>query len=139
MPTAAQIAAELIGSVSTIPTTTEMIMPIQNGRRSVAHPINAPSALQIFLHTGASSIASTTPTITVTAGVTIISIFVSLETSLPISQVSTATKNTASGPPEPPIALQAAPTAQREYMTSGGACKAYPIASAIAAPVTLVA
>ena len=121
MPIAAQIAAELIGSVRTTPTTTDTMIPIQNGLKSVAHPIKEPSASQTLLHTGARSIARITPTITVTAGVTMMSIFVSLETSFPISQVMTATKNTASGPPEPPIALQAAPTAHKEYMTSGGA------------------
>ena len=39
------------------------------------------------------------PVITVTAGVTRISIFVSLDTSLPTSQAIVAQKNTASGPP----------------------------------------
>ena len=102
IPTAAQIAAELIGRVRTTPTTTEIMIPMKNGCKFVAHPINVPSESQIVLKTGASTIAHPTPTIIVTAGVTKISIFVSLETSFPASQAIIATNNTANGPPEPP-------------------------------------
>ena len=49
---------------------------------------------------------------------------VSVDTSLPISQATMPIKNTARGPPEPPSALQAAPTAAREYSTRGGAISA---------------
>ena len=69
IPTAAQIAAELIGRVRTTPTTTEIMIPMKNGCKFVAHPINVPSESQIVLKTGASTIAHPTPTIIVTAGV----------------------------------------------------------------------
>ena len=70
----------------------------------------------------------------VTSGVTRISTFVSLETSLPSSAATIATIKTASGPPAPPSAFVAMPTGISENSTSGGACSAYPIATAIAGP-----
>ena len=88
---------------------------------------------------GAKTIARAPPVIIVTAGVTIMSIFVSLDTSFPTSQAIIPIKNTARGPPEPPRALQAAPTAASEYSTRGGAISAWPIARAITGPVTEVA
>ena len=42
MPIMAQMAAELIGSVSKMPTATETTMPIKNGCSSVAVLMNAP-------------------------------------------------------------------------------------------------
>ena len=49
------------------------------------------------------------------------STFVSLETALPHSAATMAMSSTASGPPAPPSALAAQPTALRENSTIGGA------------------
>ena len=68
----------------------------------------------------------------VTAGVTRRSTRVSLETAFPASAARMARKSTASGPPAPPMALAACPTAAREKSTRGGAWRAYPMATAIA-------
>ena len=73
---------------------------------------------------GAIHLASATPTRMVTAGVTKMSIFVSLLTALPHSAARIAMMSTASGPPAPPSALAAWPTAAREKSTIGGACSA---------------
>ena len=97
---------------------------MKNGCKFVAQPINVPRESQIVLKIGASTMAHPTPTIIVTAGVTRISIFVSLETSLPTSQAIIATNKTASGPPEPPNVFVACPTAHKENNTSGGASNA---------------
>ena len=76
------------------------------------------------------------PTIIVTKGVTRISSLVSLETNLPHSISSIAIIQTAKGPPAPPSALAAKPTAKVENNTSGGACKANALLTAIAGPAT---
>ena len=75
----------------------------------------------------------------VTNGVTIISIFVSLETAFPNSAAKIATTSTASGPPAPPSSFDAAPTAASENSTKGAACSAYPIAIAMAGPTAAFA
>ena len=67
------------------------------------------------------SLASATPTRMVTAGVARMSTFVSLETALPHSAATMAMSSTASGPPAPPSALAAQPTALSENSTIGGA------------------
>ncbi len=73
---------------------------------------------------GAIHLASATPTKMVTAGVTKMSIFVSLLTALPHSAARIAMMRTASGPPAPPSALAAQPTAAREKSTIGSALSA---------------
>ena len=123
-PRAAQIAAEEIGSVSAIPTNTETRIPIKNGCRSVAHIIILPTFMAAFPRAGAHHAERPTPTPMVTRGVTRISIFVSLETALPISAATIATNSTARGPPAPPSALEAKPTVISENSTSGGQCNA---------------
>ncbi len=134
-PSAAQIAALLIGSVSAIPTITDMITPIRNGCSSVAHMIALPTALAALPIAGADS----APARIVTSGVTRISIFVSLETAFPSSAARIVISSTASGPPAPPSVLAACPTAASENNTSGGQCSEYPIATAMASPVTALA
>ena len=67
-------------------------------------------------------------------GVTKMSIFVSLETNLPHSTATMATKYTASGPPAPPMALAAKPTGISENSTMPGAPRAMPMATAIPGP-----
>ena len=132
---AAQIAALLIGSVSAIPTITDTRIPIKNGCSSVAHIIAVPTVLAALPIAGAHPRLSRTPTPIVTIGVTIISILVSLETSFPNSAAKIVTTRTASGPPAPPSSFAAIPTAASENNTSGGHCSAYPMDTAIAAPV----
>ena len=82
----------------------------------------------------ATSAAKPMPIRMVTTGVTRMSILVSLLTALPTSAARMATKNTASGPPAPPSTLVAKPTVIRENSTSGGACRALPMATAMAGP-----
>ena len=138
---AAQIAALLIGSVSAIPTSTDTMIPMRNGCSSVAHMIALPTPLATKPMPGPHQRARPIPTNNVTKGVTRISIFVSLETALPNSAAKIVTISTASGPPAPATsdAFAAVPTAASENRTSGGACKASPIATAIAAPVAAFA
>ena len=119
-----QMAAEEMGSVSAMPTSTETAIPIQNGCSSVARSITLPKAEAARPMGGAIHLASATPTKIVTAGVTKMSIFVSLLTALPHSAARIAMMRTASGPPAPPSALAAQPTAAREKSTIGGACSA---------------
>ena len=117
---AAQIAALLIGSVSAIPTITDTIIPMKNGCNSVAHMIAVPTVLAAAPIAGAHPSESRTPTQIVTNGVTIISIFVSFETSFPNSAAKIVTTKTARGPPAPPSSFAAIPTAASENNTSGG-------------------
>ena len=88
---------------------------------------------------GAISFASATPMKIVTAGVTMISTFVSLDTAFPHSAAMIAMIKTANGPPAPPSAFAAQPTAASENSTIGSALSAYPIATAMAGPDTLIA
>ena len=83
---------------------------------------------------GASSAEKRRPTAIVTSGVSRISTLVSLETALPHSAASTATKSTASGPPAPPSAFEAKPTVISEKSTRGGQWSAQPMAVAMAGP-----
>ena len=70
----------------------------------------------------------------VTAGVTRMSIFVSLETALPSSAAMTAMTRTAKGPPAFPNSLAEKPTVISENRTNGSAWRAKPMAQAIAGP-----
>ena len=99
-------------------------MPIQNGWSLVALSMIMPNAEAAVPMGGAIHLASATPTRMVTAGVTKMSIFVSLLTALPHSAATMAMIRTASGPPAPPMALVAKPTGTREKSTIGGACSA---------------
>ena len=119
-----QMAADEIGSVRAIPTRTETAMPIQKGWSRVALSMTMPKAEAALPMGGAMSLASATPTMMVTAGVMSRSILVSLLTALPNSAAMMAMTRTASGPPAPPSALEAQPTAAREKSTIGGACRA---------------
>ncbi len=136
---AAQMAAEEMGRVSAMPTSTETMIPIRKGCKSVAHMISCPRELAAAPIPGASSVESATPVKMVTKGVTRISTFVSLETTLPHSDARMAMIRTASGPPAPPSSLAAPPTAAREKSTSGGACRAKPMEIAMAGPATAAA
>ena len=82
---------------------------------------------------------SATPTKMVTSGVTSTSMGVSLLTALPISAATMATTSTARGPPAPPSAFEAQPTAVSENSTSGGHLSAQPMAIAIAGPLIALA
>ena len=84
------MAALEIGSVSAMPTRTETRMPISSGCNSVAHMMTLPTADAAAPMAGAHSALRPTPTKIVTAGVTRISTFVSLLTSLPISAAAMA-------------------------------------------------
>ena len=99
-------------------------MPIQNGCNFVAWSMTMPKAEAAVPMGGAIHFASATPIRIVTAGVTRMSIFVSLLTALPHSAATMAMIRTASGPPAPPSAFAAQPTAASENSTMGGACKA---------------
>ena len=73
---------------------------------------------------GAIHFASATPIRIVTAGVTRMSIFVSLLTALPHSHATIAMMSTASGPPAPPSTFAAQPTAASENSTIASALSA---------------
>ena len=113
-PKEAQMAAEEMGSVSAMPMVTETSTPIKKGWRSVAHMMKLPTAIAAAPISGAISLVRDTPIKTVTAGVTRMSTFVSLDTALPNSAAMMAINSTASGPPAPPSLLAAQPTAARE-------------------------
>ena len=83
-----------------------------------------PKALATVPMGGAMSLARATPIKMVTPGVTRISTLVSLLTILPHSAAMMAMIRTASGPPAPPSALAAQPTAAREKRTMGSAFSA---------------
>ena len=138
-PSAAQIAADEIGSVSAIPTSTETATPIRKGCSSVARITRSPTSIAARPSAGASSAESATPAPMVTSGVTRMSTFVSFETALPHSAAAMATKRTASGPPAPPSAFDAKPTVTSEKSTRGGALSAWPMATAIAGPLMSMA
>lgn len=96
-----------MGRVSTAPITAETRSPMTKGRISVAHMIKLPITVPIFPMGGAMSIAASTPVRIVTAGVTIKSTGVRLETSLPKKMDTMLTKKTDRGPPLPPSAFAA--------------------------------
>ncbi|CCX39180.1 unknown [Firmicutes bacterium CAG:102] len=85
-----------------MPTITETRIPMKKGCSSVAHLMALPTALAAAPMEGAHHMESSTPTQMVTEGVTMISTFVSLETSLPNSAAKMVTTKTARGPPAPP-------------------------------------
>ena len=138
-PRAAQMAADEMGSVSAMPMTTDTMTPMKKGCSSVAHMMNPPTDEASAPIHGAATSARPQPPRMVTAGVTMMSTFVSLDTALPSSEAITATTSTAKGPPAPPASLAAKPTAASENSTSGGVCSAYPMAMAMAGPATLLA
>ena len=109
-----------MGSVRATPTITETRIPIRKGWSSVAHMMTLPTAMAALPSGGAISQERNMPTPMVTRGVTRISTLVSFETALPNSAAMIAMKRTASGPPAPPSALAAKPTAVMEKRTSGG-------------------
>ena len=123
-PSTEQMAAEEMGRVRAMPTSTDTAMPIQKGWSLVAVSISVPNALATLPMGGAMSMARLTPTKIVTAGVTKISTLVSLLTILPHSAATMAMMRTAKGPPAPPSALAAQPTAARENRTIGSAFRA---------------
>ena len=91
-PMARQMAAELMGRVSTAPMTTDTMMPIRKGCISVAFSMNTPKAVISFPMAGPMAKATSTPLMMTTAGVTRMSTWVSLYTILPSSMAtSTAT------------------------------------------------
>ena len=98
-PSVKQMAAELMGSVSTMPTSTETRMPIQKGSSSVARMISAPKPSIIRLTPGPMSVPMPSPASMVTVGVTRISILVSWLTALPSSAATITEKKAPSGPP----------------------------------------
>ena len=99
------MAADEMGSVSAMPMTTAITMPMMNGACTVAQRIRLPTVSAAAPMGAAISIESPTPTKMVTSGVTRISILVYLLTSLPTSAAAMAISSTASGPPVPPRAL----------------------------------
>ena len=109
-------------------------MPMKKGCSSVAHMMALPTALAAVPMGAAIRAAAPIPQRMVTMGVTRMSIFVSLLTALPISEVMMATNSTAKGPPAPPMAMVAKPTGIRENSTMGGAFRACPMATAIPGP-----
>ena len=86
----------------------------------LAHMMTLPTAMAALPSGGAISQERNIPTPMVTRGVTRISTLDSLATTLPNSAAIIAMKRTASGPPAPPSALAAKPTAVMEKRTSGG-------------------
>ena len=143
-----QRAAEEIGRVSTIPTTTDTTIPMRRGRYSVAVLTKVPSQYMIRAMKGLTKWAAATPTNTVTAGVTRISTFVFFETSIPISTATITAKNAPAGPaaalnssPSAPIfststpmEYPANPTAAEEKITRGWAFSASATATPMAIP-----
>ena len=101
--------------------TTDKIIPIKKGCKVVAYIIKLPSAFMAFAIYGPIVVPINTPTKTVTAGVTKISTFVSLETNFPHY---VATKTDKKAPAGPPTALPAAPVTTDENKTKGGALSA---------------
>ena len=77
-PMARQMAAELMGRVSTMPMTTETTMPISRGCISVAFSMKTPKAVINLPMAGPMAKATITPLMMTTAGVTRISTWVSL-------------------------------------------------------------
>ena len=133
-PKEAQMAAEEMGRVRAMPTSTDTTMPMKKGCSSVAHMMAWPTALAAVPMGAATREAMPTPARMVTMGVTRMSTLVSLDTSLPHSAATMATKYTARGPPAPPMALAAKPTGINENSTSGGQCRAKPMATAMPGP-----
>lgn len=94
-----QRAADEIGSVKTIPTITDTIIPMINGFCLVASIIIIPIFVMSVWIKGPTKFAIITPTKTVTIGVKTISIFVSFETNFAISTQKSVAIKTPIGPP----------------------------------------
>ena len=133
------MAADEMGSVSAMPMTTDTMTPMKKGCSSVAHMMKPPTDEASAPIHGAATSASPQPPMMVTAGVTMMSTFVSFDTAFPSSEATMAMTSTASGPPAPPASLAAKPTAASENSTRGGVRSAYPMAMAMAGPATLLA
>ncbi len=98
-PSIMHSAALEIGAVRASPTRTATIIPIQKGCMSVAVMIIFPSPLMSAPIPGPKSFAASIPPMMVSAGVTMISTFVSLEIALPSSAPIAAARNAPAGPP----------------------------------------
>ena len=96
-PRAAQMAADEMGSVSAMPMTTDTMTPMKKGCSSVAHMMNPPTDEASAPIHGAAIRASPQPPRMVTAGVTMMSTFVSLGHGLAQLGATTATTSTAKG------------------------------------------
>ena len=94
-----------MGRVRMMPMAADTMMPMMKGCMLVASMTMSPSHTAACPMGGARKVAMATPPMMVTAGVTIRSTGVRLETSLPRKTAITVTKNTARGPPAPPRAL----------------------------------
>lgn len=94
-------AAELIGSVRTIPMTTETTMPMMNGRCSVAQLMMLPRPVIIWEIGGPTSSPTTEPAPMVMTGVTMISTLVLPETRWPQVMPAKAAMKAPSGSPGP--------------------------------------
>ena len=137
-------AADEIGAVRTSPTTTEMNIPNQNGWSSQAKIISLPSFIINHPTRGPTSFAVIPPTIRVTAGVIIISSFVSFETAFPNSTAIRTAINAPAGPPaifipKPIKDAPICPTIILEKSTRGGALSEWATAPPIAGPIIDIA
>ena len=106
-PSTEQMAADEMGRVRAMPTSTDTRMPIKKGCSWVVRMISWPKASAAPPMGGAMTQAEPMPARMVTMGVTRMSTRVSLDTAFPSSAAMMATNSTASGPPAPPRALQA--------------------------------
>ena len=107
-------------------------MPIQNGLSVVATIIIFPNRIITALIAGPKKVPNHTPVTIVTAGVTIMSTFVSLDTIFPNSTLIHVAIQAPTGPPN---LFPANPTITEEKITRFGAFNAIAIATAIAGPV----
>ena len=131
-PSIIQRAALLIGKVNTIPTTTEIKIPINNGLKVVAYMINAPVPSINAPIGGPTMDAIKTPIIIVIAGVRTMSIFVSFEISFPNSAPTNAAQYAPAGPPN---IFPAVPVIVDANNTKGGAFSPNATATPMEAPV----
>ena len=135
-PSIIQSAALEIGAVRASPTITEITIPNANGCHSVAVIITLPRPFISFPIAGPTRIATTPPLSKVSAGVTMISTFVSLEIILPSSAPTAAAMNAPAGPP---AADPIIPVTQQLIITSAGALSPKATATPIAAPMSSIA
>ena len=135
-PSIMQSAALEIGAVRASPTITEITIPNANGCHSVAVIITLPRPFINFPMAGPTRMATTPPLSNVNAGVTIISTFVSFDTSLPISAPAAAAMKAPAGPP---AAAPIIPVTLQLIITSAGALSPNATATPIAAPISSIA
>ena len=135
-PSIMQSAALEIGAVRASPTITEITIPNANGCHSVAVIITLPRPFINFPMAGPTRMATTPPLSNVNAGVTIISTFVSFDTSLPISAPAAAAMKAPAGPP---AAAPIIPVTLQLIITSAGALSPKATATPIAAPISSIA